>query len=116
MSRAYPRECGGTLFPLDEAIRVAGLSPRVRGNPADKPQDIYKRGPIPASAGEPTMLALPFRVCRAYPRECGGTVPGSKAPVTGRGLSPRVRGNQTTRISNWPIPGPIPASAGEPLP
>ena len=113
---AYPRECGGTFDFRKLPGSVEGLSPRVRGNPVPAGRGHSGRGPIPASAGEPTMLALPFRVCRAYPRECGGTVPGSKAPVTGWGLSPRVRGNQTTRISNWPRPGPIPASAGEPLP
>ncbi len=32
--RVYPRVCGGTLRTADLDARQAGLSPRVRGNPA----------------------------------------------------------------------------------
>ena len=31
-ARVYPRVCGGTLFSLPKALKLWGLSPRVRGN------------------------------------------------------------------------------------
>ena len=69
-------------------------------------------GSIPASAGEPIItrdVAIPYAV---YPRECGGTGSAMPSPVTGRGLSPRVRGNLRIDISEDTAAGSIPASAG----
>ena len=52
---------------------------------------------IPACAGEP--LLCPPRTPRpwVYPRVCGGTGSGYALGCLQKGLSPRVRGNQTTR-------------------
>ena len=52
----------------------------------------------------------------AYPRECGGTidVAGDVSPESG--LSPRVRGNRLAAEGDALRAGPIPASAGEPVP
>ena len=110
----YPRECGGTDGRRQCAAAVAGLSPRVRGNHAEGPEDGIAQGSIPASAGEPCGCVCVTCVHVVYPRECGGTqycaafVPGKP------GLSPRVRGN-LRRPQRRPCEGgSIPASAGEP--
>ena len=55
-----------------------------------------------------------LRCRRVYPRECGGTRHLYSAGVRGRGLSPRVRGNRTSRIHGIQSIRSIPASAGEP--
>ena len=133
-ARAYPRECGGTGRTKIGPGALQGLSPRVRGNRAVHPAEHRLRGPIPASAGEPGAARAPPGRGRAYPRECGGTAPGSFTAAIRAGLSPRVRGNReqqaaglrghglSPRVRGNPgiVPqpagreGPIPASAGEP--
>ena len=92
----------------------AGLSPRVRGNPAGMEDNPLLLRSIPACAGEPG-LALPDGLeDGVYPRVCGGTIWSMTLPPFTSGLSPRVRGNPP-----W-IPvmlcqiGSIPACAGEP--
>ena len=51
--RVYPRVCGGTGSPHSLPTARWGLSPRVRGNRKEYPQnDIHPRS-IPACAGEP---------------------------------------------------------------
>ena len=51
--RVYPRVCGGTGSDTAAVWRNAGLSPRVRGNPAaPRPPHAGDRS-IPACAGEP---------------------------------------------------------------
>ena len=53
----YPRECGGTAEgALDDALDM-GLSPRVRGNRIAHKQTAIVLRSIPASAGEPGVLA-----------------------------------------------------------
>ena len=47
-------------------------------------------------------------------RECGGTILGRCTGSKGRGLSPRVRGNQVTVTMPSASVRSIPASAGEP--
>ena len=49
----YPRVCGGTLKALASDLNVAGLSPRVRGNPTRMRRWDACWGSIPACAGEP---------------------------------------------------------------
>ena len=93
----YPRVCGGTGLIRPKTGLARGLSPRVRGNLHHHNEDLLEHGSIPACAGEPgPPSACPPR-CRVYPRVCGGT-PSYPVPMrVVRGLSPRVRGNQTTR-------------------
>ena len=59
------------------------------------------RGSIPARAGEPPSHHPSTSDSRVYPRACGGTPGRTSAPGTGRGLSPRVRGN-LLRIVHYP--------------
>ncbi len=72
-----------------------GLSPRVRGNPDSRSPSVCP--------------------CPVYPRECGGTIAGVHVSMSGRGLSPRVRGNRTEGRNGISSGRSIPASAGEPL-
>ncbi len=114
VNRVYPRECGGTLRHQPLLLGFDGLSPRVRGNLGARPPCRWKRGSIPASAGEPPALRLPRRPRRVYPRECGGTILSCCPEQFGHGLSPRVRGNPVVLSSSLAVAGSIPASAGEP--
>ena len=112
--KVYPRECGGTVACVLRVQQLEGLSPRVRGNPADSPeQDVGLRS-IPASAGEPCSEPWPCRPPSVYPRECGGTMMTSYIESLCTGLSPRVRGNRRRLADGFRIRGSIPASAGEP--
>ena len=112
--RVYPRVCGGTHQAVDVLPRRQGLSPRVRGNPAELSgvRDVDRS--IPACAGEPIAGAPESGAPRVYPRVCGGTDNARMMPTPRRGLSPRVRGNPAQRASSWHHPGSIPACAGEP--
>ena len=132
--RAYPRVCGGTTLLEAETTSVEGLSPRVRGNRSTPPTSSRcpglsprvrgnrhprlrarpRGGPIPACAGEPRPVPEAAAEAGAYPRVCGGTEAASGGRSRGRGLSPRVRGNQGTEGALRLHGGPIPACAGEP--
>ena len=112
--RVYPRVCGGTVGSRHSNHPAAGLSPRVRGNPAGTAGAAARRGSIPACAGEPPKVGRSARWAGVYPRVCGGT----GLPRTGherhQGLSPRVRGNLVRDdVADGGI-GSIPACAGEP--
>ena len=110
----YPRACGGTP-PRSGQRRVhAGLSPRVRGNHAQRVGEQPGLGSIPARAGEPAVLRASRVVAVVYPRACGGTKWGKFLSHRGSGLSPRVRGNPSENEGLNQDQGSIPARAGEP--
>ena len=115
-AQVYPRVCGGTGMSTFPLLRRPGLSPRVRGNPSSAAGGMRRWRSIPACAGEPVGVAAVLRLPVVYPRVCGGTMAGICRPPSGRGLSPRVRGNplrvQRRRLPFWSIP----ACAGEPIP
>ena len=114
--RVYPRVCGGTLLPAVKSGGLAGLSPRVRGNPETPERCTGLSRSIPACAGEPMRLRGMCGYKGVYPRVCGGTQAGPPPAARPAGLSPRVRGNRTEffAVQHWP--GSIPACAGEPDP
>ncbi len=112
---AYPRVCGATGGTQAHDGRRGGLSPRVRGNPYDFIWHWAGGGPIPACAGQPLSADLAITFNRAYPRVCGATWDNSILSRFARGLSPRVRGNQTPAIEAKSPTGPIPACAGQPF-
>ena len=110
----YPRVCGGTKAPMATAVRLSGLSPRVRGNQCSGTTLRRNSRSIPACAGEPWP---PFRTARrplVYPRVCGGTYNASTTLGRLEGLSPRVRGNRLGMPLRVLPEGSIPACAGEP--
>ena len=73
VERVYPRVCGGTELRNSCARLIAGLSPRVRGNPQGAHVPDRGVGSIPACAGEPRRRGGDDPVSRVYPRVCGGT-------------------------------------------
>ena len=113
-SAVYPRVCGGTVELPAMTDQPDGLSPRVRGNPVGNRAGDAVDGSIPACAGEPGTHPLHHLPIAVYPRVCGGTRRRVSLANTPGGLSPRVRGNPPTGISNTVIAGSIPACAGEP--
>ena len=113
---AYPRERGGTASSIACLASRRGLSPRARGNQGAVWRRLEQLGPIPASAGEPRPRRGPRARPRAYPRERGGTSVSTCCAGCSRGLSPRARGNHGRLEFEVLRLGPIPASAGEPLP
>ena len=110
----YPRVCGGTIGAVRRLRNLMGLSPRVRGN--QRVGDYLRQlgGSIPACAGEPAAARSWRSQPRVYPRVCGGTRRRRVSTIRKRGLSPRVRGNQTALIAESTGYGSIPACAGEP--
>ena len=71
--KVYPRVCGGTPPAAAAGLALAGLSPRVRGNPDRAGRYGDGRRSIPACAGEPCMRTEGVGRVRVYPRVCGGT-------------------------------------------
>ena len=112
----YPRVCGGTGALDVRPVLLRGLSPRVRGNPANLAEMRRCRRSIPACAGEPHHCRAPRQCPWVYPRVCGGTEGGCAWRRGWRGLSPRVRGNLNHPAAVVPQPRSIPACAGEPMP
>ena len=93
---------------------MMGLSPRVRGNRTNLGVLNQSEGSIPARAGEPDPKWKMFCRKRVYPRACGGTPSTAGADGPHFGLSPRVRGNQSSPYARPSYIGSIPARAGEP--
>ena len=71
--RVYPRGCGATRETLCSGSRARGLSPRMRGYPADGRDPPRHHGSIPADAGLPARGATLARRAGVYPRGCGAT-------------------------------------------
>ena len=113
-TQVYPRVCGGTKQKNVTSSIVAGLSPRVRGNPGRSIPLPRTNRSIPACAGEPSP-SLSRRICETvYPRVCGGTAETLRHVNYMQGLSPRVRGNPTEGYRAGFSLRSIPACAGEP--
>ena len=129
--RVYPRVYGGTaaLF-LVEGV-VVGSIPACTGEPRGATARLLRnQGSIPACTGEPPSIPGRLGWAWVYPRVYGGTPLRWSSPggdpactgepgTTGRGLSPRVRGNPLlSRCSrSWAglsprVRGNRPASAG----
>ena len=114
--QVYPRVYGGTREPVTLALAVGGLSPRVRGNPADDIGDGNRLGSIPACTGEPAIFCKASAVHAVYPRVYGGTRGIRDIHMIEYGLSPRVRGNRDNLLCLRDRMGSIPACTGEPPP
>ena len=110
----YPRVHGGTGIAAGVGARLAGLSPRARGNLWWKGETVTIERSIPACTGEPMWETRPLRTIRVYPRVHGGTdvLPLLREPWDG--LSPRARGNPSSRQWTLTSTRSIPACTGEP--
>ena len=93
--RVYPRVYGGTPPSNPSARCPSGLSPRVRGNLRLVFRFSGRHGSIPACTGEPGNPKRSPYQSRVYPRVYGGTSRKLALSRSSRGLSPRVRGNQS---------------------
>ena len=113
-ARVYPRVCGGTNHNPVVKKMMRGLSPRMRGNPAQSPLSWSATGSIPAYAGEPCPPTRSAQPSTVYPRVCGGTLSLRLATLYARGLSPRMRGNHLPGNVGHRYIRSIPAYAGEP--
>ena len=71
--RVYPRVYGGTAAIDRWIFGVAGLSPRVRGNPTQRRAAASIRRSIPACTGEPRPVRTGQCGDGVYPRVYGGT-------------------------------------------
>ena len=68
---------GETRGGANEIDQIDGLSPRGRGNLADRELGLDIAGSIPAWAGKPTLNVRHNRACRVYPRVGGETARSS---------------------------------------
>ena len=68
----YPRVCGGAAEEHADHGSRPGLSPRVRGSRSRQRRRHYRRGSIPACAGEPVKKTDIEYARGVYPRVCGG--------------------------------------------
>ena len=110
-----PRGCGGALPSVSSPSQRQGRSPRVRGSRGDQRGHGVQVRSIPAGAGEPQIgegIGLRHGV---DPRGCGGAQACGCAGRRRTGRSPRVRGSPIAIPVLIPMPGSIPAGAGEPL-
>ncbi len=110
----YPRGCGGTISGTAQTFTATGLSPRVRGNQGRGEGLRPSLWSIPAGAGEPSCRRMRTGTGGVYPRGCGGTALTAPHHILDTGLSPRVRGNLSSRSSTRQVERSIPAGAGEP--
>ena len=93
---------------------MGGLSPRVRGHPFRNAAACGRHGSIPACAGSPVYPRIASGRAQVYPRVCGVTRWASPRSHSSWGLSPRVRGHQSTQWLARRWSGSIPACAGSP--
>ena len=113
--RVYPRVGGGNATAVGGNIRKQGLSPRGRGKHRLGKYHRGERRSIPAWAGETLRNADVQVLYQVYPRVGGGNAKPRPAPAPPPGLSPRGRGKPAISLRLAPVPGSIPAWAGETL-
>ena len=114
VTTVYPRVGGGTEANRTIAERLAGLSPRGRGNHRWRCPQLLRERSIPAWAGEPPPGAYLPSSITVYPRVGGGTKAIRTRDAGLTGLSPRGRGNPSAPTSLKYRRRSIPAWAGEP--
>ena len=109
----YPRACGRTIADCALRKNNGGLSPRLRGNGPSSSTNNPPVGSIPALAGERPVFLAPRYFEGVYPRACGGTSIICRDSDVHKGLSPRLRGNDTVPAYQAILSRSIPALAGE---
>ena len=106
--------CGVTVRFVSFWSTLSGLSPRVRGHLYRIVRNRLESRSIPACAGSPYTGIPETTALEVYPRVCGVTEKDVHTLELWDGLSPRVRGHPTSRISDDAWEGSIPACAGSP--
>ena len=110
----YPRTRGATSTLLVVPPESVGLSPHARGNPRACYAEPHRPRSIPARAGQPPKRSPATNRHRVYPRTRGATEVILQANAYKYGLSPHARGNHSGNQDMKPVPGSIPARAGQP--
>ena len=113
-SKVYPRVGGETRWNCLPTDRAWGLSPRGRGNRISTDTRRLLGRSIPAWAGKPRRAACGAARRAVYPRVGGETPLYTSTRTTGKGLSPRGRGNQEAFRVDRRGRRSIPAWAGKP--
>ncbi len=108
-----PRGCGGDSSNSISAVSAWGGSPRVRGRRHRRLDGPFRRGWIPAGAGETRRTSSRCATPRVDPRGCGGDAHQARDRSSSRGGSPRVRGRPGEYPRRTGFDGWIPAGAGE---
>ena len=111
----YPRVCGGTPAPTHIPECEPEVYPRVCGGTGSKGSRLKSLWVYPRVCGGTRIAIMGGPLTGGSIPACAGE-PTSRAPAFGRvtGLSPRVRGNQSSRRAGPEHQGSIPACAGEP--
>ena len=104
---------GGNQTQQPGLIAQHGLSPRGRGKRIPAWLSPLRLWSIPAWAGETRRFKAPAQFLSVYPRVGGGNRPTTVATARRWGLSPRGRGKRIPPLVDSPLPGSIPAWAGE---
>ena len=112
-SKADPRARGGDGSMESRKVDALGRSPRSRGRRTLASSSPRTGGPIPALAGETTLLASRLHSFEADPRARGGDRWGDTAHDESGGRSPRSRGRHLSHGGMHFRVRPIPALAGE---
>ena len=111
-SRDHPRVCGEHDSAGSVSTGSLGSSPRVRGTPLDRVEDVADRGIIPACAGNTLPMPWRGRLWRDHPRVCGEHRQVVRHRHDALGSSPRVRGTRSSDSAQPLRVGIIPACAG----
>ncbi len=112
--RVYPRVYGATIRSDLRMLRIAGLSPCVRGYLYRCHEKISSKGSIPVCTGLPTWKAPSIRTGKVYPRVYGATWSAIAAVDWLKGLSPCVRGYLFVAVIEGEREGSIPVCTGLP--
>ncbi len=110
--RDHPRGCGAHISSSVANALARGSSPRVRGSLLLVPQQVMKRGIIPAGAGLTQAGGCARLPCWDHPRGCGAHPRLDNNLAVEQGSSPRVRGSLAVDKIVYCYFGIIPAGAG----
>ena len=98
LRRDHPRMCGEHTLIFQALLKLRGSSPHVRGTQSASTKSYYRRGIIPACAGNTWTIWKNSSRTRDHPRMCGEH---RHLPFLASSLlesSPHVRGTQIRRF------------------
>ena len=108
----HPRGCGEHYLISHVAELLQGSSPRMRGTPISKGDEVEAHRIIPADAGNTKWDGWPILWDQDHPRGCGEHMVGVCCVGVMMGSSPRMRGTPTGSMCSSPTGRIIPADAG----
>ena len=90
--RDHPRVCGEHALLANANAEPLGSSPRMRGTQSSSAKSDYRRGIIPAYAGNTAHSVVSRHSTQDHPRVCGEHRVRGADHRRGKGSSPRMRG------------------------